>query len=121
MKIEEIINYAKEKKITQVELAKRSGLPLVTINDIFRGKIKNPRIDTVNALAEALGVEFDILKEGEYKIGHFRTGIKDRIIIYDHSGDTYEFNFPGEDFEHILKVCEALTADYNKLDYIKRK
>lgn len=121
MTIQEIKSYMKNNGITQIELSKRSGIPLGSLRNIFSGRVPSPKIDTINAICEALNINFKIPEPGEYEIRNYRTGIKDRIVIYDHSGDTYEFNFLGEDFEHILKVCEALTADYKKLDYIKRK
>lgn len=46
-----------EKKITQNELARRSGVNQSVISDIESGKTKYPRIDTLRALAGVL--EFD--------------------------------------------------------------
>lgn len=46
----------KELKITNDELSEKSGIPKRTIEDIFRGATKNPRIDTMQAIERALGI-----------------------------------------------------------------
>lgn len=46
----------KNRKVTQVELAQRTGVAHSTVVRIERGQAK-PRIETVWALAEALGVD----------------------------------------------------------------
>ena len=53
--------------LQQKELAKRSGLPPATISNFEMGKT-TPRIDTVELLADALGLSID-----EY-IGHEAAG-----------------------------------------------
>ncbi len=57
MTIDEIKKYMKEHKITQLELAEKAKIPIGTIRDIFRGATKHPRIDTMNAIITALGIE----------------------------------------------------------------
>jgi transcriptional regulator with XRE-family HTH domain len=47
--------------ISQNRLSKMSGVPQSVICDIERGKTKAPRIDTMMAIAEALGVKIDEL------------------------------------------------------------
>ncbi len=44
----------KELKLTLDEISARSGIPKRTVEDIFRGATKNPRIDTMQAIEEAL-------------------------------------------------------------------
>ena len=46
----------KEKKITYERLSELSGVPLSTIKSVFCGKTKNPTIETVNAIKNALGL-----------------------------------------------------------------
>ena len=47
--------------ISQNRLSKMSGVTQSVICDIERGKTKAPRIDTMMAIAEALGVKIDEL------------------------------------------------------------
>lgn len=49
------------RKLTQCELARRSGVKQSVINHIEHGKTKNPRIDTARALAKALRCKLDDL------------------------------------------------------------
>ncbi len=63
MDISGIKKYMKSKKITQIELAEKSGIPLQTLRGIFSGKTLNPRIDTVQAIEKALEIESTITAE----------------------------------------------------------
>lgn len=64
MEILEIKQFMKEKKITQIELSKLSGVPLQTLRYIFCGKTPNPRKDTMEKITSALGLneprQFDV-------------------------------------------------------------
>ena len=57
MEIQEIKAYMKNKKITYDELANRSGLSISTIKKIFSGISMYPRVDTMQAIERALGIE----------------------------------------------------------------
>lgn len=48
--------------MTQSELAKETGIPQSVISDIESGKTKNPRIDTMEAIARVLGVKLEELR-----------------------------------------------------------
>lgn len=56
MDIQRIKLLMKENKITYEMLSKESKIPLNTLKNIFRGKTVNPRIDTVEAIEKALGL-----------------------------------------------------------------
>lgn len=57
MEILEIKKILKERKITYAELSKMSGISESAINKIFGGFAKYPRIDTMKAIEQALGIE----------------------------------------------------------------
>ena len=57
MDIEQLKKVKKEKKMTLDEISAKSGIPKRTIEDIFRGATKHPRIDTMQAIERALGIE----------------------------------------------------------------
>ena len=42
--------------MTYEELSQKSGIPLRTLENIFHGITKNPRIDTMQAIETALGL-----------------------------------------------------------------
>ena len=56
MDIMELKKYLKEHKITYKMLAEKSGVPESTIKNIFGGFTQNPRIDTIEAIERALGI-----------------------------------------------------------------
>ena len=59
MTIQDIKDYMKSKKITQKELSDKSGIPLQTLRKIFSGLTEHPRIDTMQAIENALGLTSD--------------------------------------------------------------
>ena len=64
MDVKEIKNWMKQKKITYPMLAEKTNMPLITIRTIMSGKTKHPRIDTMEAITKALGlddIDFDKL------------------------------------------------------------
>ena len=56
MEIQEIKKYMKSNHITYEQLAQRSGLSISTIKKIFSGIAQYPRIDTMQAIEKALGL-----------------------------------------------------------------
>lgn len=63
MNISEIKKYMKANKMTQIELAEKSGIPLQTLRGIFSGKTRNPRIDTMESIRNVLESEHFITIE----------------------------------------------------------
>lgn len=43
------------------DLANKSGLPLDTVKNLYYGRIDNPKIETLIAIADALGISLDYL------------------------------------------------------------
>ena len=62
----------KEKKMTLLQISQLSGIPKRTVDDIFAGVTKNPRVDTMQAIEKALGLEKEKaptdLTDGELKL-----------------------------------------------------
>ena len=63
MTIEEIKIYMKKNKITQLQLSEKAKIPIGTIRDIFRGATQHPRIDTMKAIEDALGLNEKAVEE----------------------------------------------------------
>lgn len=57
MTIEEIKLYMKQNGISQIELADKSHISLQTLRKIFCGQTAHPRIDTMQAIENALGLQ----------------------------------------------------------------
>ena len=56
MEVSKIKETMRQKKITQLELSKKSNVPIQTIRYICTGRTQNPRIDTMEAIERALGI-----------------------------------------------------------------
>lgn len=56
MEIQATKAYLKANKITYEQLSERSGIPLNTLKNIFSGRTEHPRIDTMQAIKDALGL-----------------------------------------------------------------
>lgn len=65
MQISEIKTYMKQNKITYEVLSKKSGVSISTIKDIFRGATYAPRLDTMQAIEQALGLNAPTWSEND--------------------------------------------------------
>lgn len=57
MTVQEVKAYLKKNKITYQELSDMSNIALNTLKSIFSGRTPNPRIDTMQAIEKALGID----------------------------------------------------------------
>ena len=53
-----IVGYCKERNITPNKLCTMSGVIQSTINSIFSGRSKNPKLATIQSLCYGLGITF---------------------------------------------------------------
>jgi transcriptional regulator with XRE-family HTH domain len=65
--IERIKNLKKEKKLSNEELSKISGVPIGTLAKILGSETKDPQISNIIKIAEALEISADYLIFGESK------------------------------------------------------
>ena len=57
---------AEEKQITKYRIAKNSGIPQTTLSEIASGKNSNPTIDTIEKIANGIGVTVsELMKKAE--------------------------------------------------------
>lgn len=56
-KIIELKTILREKKITYKELSEKTNIPEGTLKNIFSGFTKNPRIDTIQTIENAISIE----------------------------------------------------------------
>lgn len=57
MEIIDIKKVLKERKITYLQLSELSDIPIQTIQKIFSGNTKSPRVDTLRKIERALGLD----------------------------------------------------------------
>lgn len=68
-------NELDKRHMTYKELSELSGVPIDTLNNFFRGKTKNPRIDTIQAIERALGLSSTFTDED------YANGVTDKARI----------------------------------------
>jgi transcriptional regulator with XRE-family HTH domain len=87
----EIINQLKKNKgLTSEELSKKSGVPLGTLNKILSGVTKDPKLETLRALAKTLDCNLD---------------------DFDDNKNNLEKNNDKADTE-FLKIIQSLNPDF---------
>ncbi len=59
MGLEKISEYKKKLGMTTEELSEKSGVPLGTLNKILSGATKDPKLETLKAIAHVLGLSLD--------------------------------------------------------------
>lgn len=64
--IQKIEVLMKQRNMTKYKLAKDSGLPQSTITSLMSGRIKNPSLETLNKISNALEVPISHFLEEEY-------------------------------------------------------
>lgn len=106
----------KEKKLTYEELSQKSGVPISTIYDIFRGVTSAPRIDTMQAIEEALGLNKPLEwtdEEKEAGVGRHPTYLsEDEMEWLELRSEVIRTQ--GEEYLKTLKIMvEAVTKQKN--------
>lgn len=59
MGLEKIAEYKKKLNLTTEELSLRSGVPVGTLNKILNGSTKDPKLETLKAIARVLGLSLN--------------------------------------------------------------
>ena len=82
--IKELKKRKKELQLTNETISKESGIPLSTVQKIFAGNTKNPRIDTMNKITEILVAH--ALDNSIYNNQSALTSISEENVAYDYAG-----------------------------------
>ncbi len=103
MDINNIKSIMKFKKITQNDLSEITGVPLQTIKCILTGRTKFPRIDTVEAIERALGLDkpseaWEIGKARVPLVGQVVAGVPVEASEYFEGWVTVDFPTPEDYF-----------------------
>ena len=59
MGLEIIAEYKKKMNLTTEELSEKSGVPVGTLNKILSGATKDPKLETLKAIAKVLGLSLN--------------------------------------------------------------
>lgn len=105
MEIKEIKNYIKQQKLTYAQVASLSGLSLGTIKEVFSGRTKNPRLDTMNAICKGLGLDYEVPLQPTV-INHDR-----RVIAIGHGIAREEYELSEEDAAIVRELINRLNQN----------
>jgi transcriptional regulator with XRE-family HTH domain len=65
--LERINEYKKKLGMTTEELSEKSGVPIGTLNKILSGATKDPKLETLKAIARVLGLSLDDFDDSSRK------------------------------------------------------
>ena len=108
MDIMEIKKYLREHKITYKMLAEMSGVPESTLKNIFGGFTPNPRMDTIEAIERALGIN-----EKHSPAEQESVKIPDALKPYQFAFFEGIDGLSDESMQDILKYIEFVKAKEN--------
>lgn len=77
MGLDKISEYKKKLNLTTEELSEKSGVPVGTLNKILSGATKDPKLETLKAIAKVLGLtlnDFDDENSGIHTIAAHKEG-----------------------------------------------
>ncbi|MNO86575.1 helix-turn-helix protein [compost metagenome] len=107
--VDKIKNLMEQKNITQYKLAKYSGVPQTTLSKILNRETKNPRIDSIEAIAKYLDKPIDYFTQQEHAD---QTENKKEVNINDLLNTDAEITYNGQKMseEDKKKLNEIMTV-----------
>lgn len=110
MTIYEIKKFMKDNRISQIELSKRSGIPLGSLRNIFSGRVPHPRIDTMEKILSALNLEKEETSE---EITDYFCHVLPQTALdfWDEKGEFARFKLNAEDWQTLYNLAEKLAID----------
>ena len=106
--VDKIKMLMEQKKITQYKLAKESGVPQTTLSKILNRETKNPRIDSIEAIANYLDKPIDFFTQQDK---NDKEDDSDEVNINDLLSDDTEITYNGQ---------KMSKEDKKKLDEIMK-
>lgn len=106
---EMVSRYRKDAGMTIDELSAASGVPKGTLNKIIAGTTKSPTLDTVRALADALGKKLEDFDDGLQKKQPAPKD-EDELNAEDKRLLMMIHNLSPENRERIVAIIEALAG-----------
>ncbi len=109
MKLKTLKEQKKKLKLTFNELSEMTNIPKRTLEEIFAGRTQNPRIDTMEAIEKALGLQSEERAQGigDYVNTPLTANESEFLNLYRDIGDKY-----GADRQKtVLKLLEAILDE----------
>lgn len=102
---EKLIEILDNRNMSLVDLAHKSHLPFESIKNLYYGKTKNPRLETIIAIAEALDISVDLL------IGRKNYAIDEINFLKKYRNCSYH----GKCFVQAILDCEERYTKFENL------
>lgn len=109
MEVEELNEERKRQKLSVAELAEKANLPKGTVEKVLFGVVKNPRIDTMQAIERALGINEKSSPDGQESVK-----IPDSLKPYQYAFFDGVDGLTDESMKDILKYIEFVKEKENK-------
>lgn len=120
VKMKEIM---KSSNINQIQLAEKANIPLQTVREIFRGKTKNPRIETIQSLIRGLEIlsnsNLNYLLNNYQNTEEYKYITKNKANIFDNDGKLTELELSPNNVNKIIAMIKALEEEERKIKYKK--
>lgn len=97
MGLDKISEFKKKLNLTTEELSEKSGVPVGTLNKILSGATKDPKLETLKAIAKVLGLTLNDFDDDETNV---------HTIAAHKEGE----NFTPEELEKIEEYKKLLLA-----------
>lgn len=106
--LEEWRQRKKELHLRFEDIVQQSGIPMSTVQDLFQGRTRSPRIDTVNAIARVLGLQKPLRKDNS-------VAANSALVLTDNESRllaAYKELVPAMQ-DYILEMTEKLVESQN--------
>ncbi|MBE5967693.1 MAG: helix-turn-helix transcriptional regulator [Lachnospiraceae bacterium] len=104
MGLEKIAEYKKKMGLTNEELSRLSGVPKGTIDKILSGVTKDPKLETLKAIARVLGCSLDDFDDTENRTTHSEPTYEDLHYLIARNGK----NLSTEEKMNLIKMLSEL-------------
>ena len=119
---EKLNKYKKEKCYTNKRIADETGISLVTIDNIFSGKNKNPTVNYLQKIANVLECSMDDLidyDENSPLAGYYENNQTARLAQEIHDNPDYRIlldatkDLRPEDLHAVIDIANRIKGSYN--------
>lgn len=109
MGLEVITILRKQKGMSVEELANKSGVPLGTLSKISAGITKDPKLETIKAIARAL--ECSLEEFDDYDSDSIKKDSSIETEYIDMAKELKKHNITNEDIKKIIKIFNVMKQE----------
>lgn len=91
MGLEKIAEYKKKLNLTTEELSEKSGIPIGTLNKILSGATKDPKLETLKAIAKVLNLSLNDFDDNNSPVHTLAAHFSGSEYTEDELKEIYQF------------------------------